>query len=153
MAKFDAKRLSTLDWIVVGAAALALICLFLPWYGASTLGFSASVDGLSTGYGWIGDLLIVAAGVYLVLQRSQVDLSKVNVGPAVVVLGAAVVGTALVILRWATLPRAHGGIAGVNVYSLGPRVGIVLTLVLGVVQVVCALSLFRASGEKLPWKS
>lgn len=153
MAKFEAKELSKLDWVVVVAAALALICLFLPWYGASAFGFSASVSGWSTGYGWVGAVLIVAAGAYLVMQRSRVDLSRVNVGPAAVVLGAAVIGTVLVILRWATLPRGHAGIGGVNVYSYGPRVGIWLTLVVGVVQVVCALSLFRASGEKLPWES
>ena len=151
LANFDAKHLSRLDWVVVGASALALIALFLPWYGASTLYFSASVSGWSTGYGWLGDLLIVASGVYLFLQRSQADLSRVKVGPATVVLGAAVVGTVLVIIRWISLPRGHGGIGGVTVYSYGPRVGIWLTLVVGVVQTVCALRLFRASGEKLPW--
>jgi hypothetical protein len=45
MAKFDRERLSTLDWAVVGAAGVALIALFLPWYGASAGGFSASVSG------------------------------------------------------------------------------------------------------------
>jgi hypothetical protein len=151
MATFDPKRLSRLDWVVVGASALAFIGLFLPWYGASTLGYSASVSGWSTGYGWLGGLLIVASGVYLLLQRSQADLSRVKVGPATVVLGAAVVGTVLVILRWISLPSGHGGIGGVTFYSYGPEVGIWLTLIVGVVQVVSALRLFRSSGEQLPW--
>lgn len=151
MASFDPKRLSRLDWLVVGAAALALIALFLPWYGASTLGFSASVTGWSTSYGWLGALLIVASGVYLVLQRAQADLSRVRLGPATVVLGAAVAGTVIVVLRWISLPRGHAGLQGVTVFSYGPRVGIWLTVVVGVVQVLAALSLFRSSGEKLPW--
>ena len=157
MAKFDAKELSRLDWVVVGTAAVALISLFLPWYGASGgaagFGYSASVSGWSTGYGWIGAVLIVGAGSYLVMQRSRVDLSKVKLGPAVVVLGASVVGTLLVILRWLSLPRGHGGVQGVATFDYGPRVGIWLTLVVGIVQALCALSLFRSSGEKLPWQA
>lgn len=151
MAKFDATRLSRLDWIVVGASVLALISLFLPWYGASSLGFSASVSGWSTSYGWLGGLLIVASGGYLILQRSQADLSRVKLGPATVVLGAAVLGTVIVILRWISLPRGHAGVDGITIYSYGARVGIYITLIAGVVQVISALRLFRSSGEKLPW--
>jgi len=92
MAKFDAKRLSRGDWAVVGAAAVSFISLFLPWYGASYGFFSASVSGWSTSYGWLGGLLIIAAGVYLALLRSEVNLAKMPLTPAVVVLGAAALG-------------------------------------------------------------
>ena len=153
MATFDTKRLSRLDWVVVGASALAFVGLFLPWYGASVLGFSSSVSGWSTGYGWLGGLLIVASGVYLVLQRSQADLSRMKLGPATVVLGAAVIGTLLVIFRWISLPKGSGSVGGTLAYSYGPRVGIVLTLIVGLVQVYSALHLFRGSGEKLPWST
>ena len=151
MAKFDAKRLSRLDWAVVGAAGVSFISLFLPWYGASSGVFSASVSGWSTSYGWFGALLIIAAGVFLALQRSQVNLNSVPVTPAVVVLGAAVLGTLIVVIRWITLPSGHAGIGGVTIYSYGPRVGIFLTILAGLVQVAAAVALFRASGEKLPW--
>ncbi|MGO8874162.1 MAG: hypothetical protein ACLQNG_00130 [Acidimicrobiales bacterium] len=150
MASFDAKKLSQVDWGVAGAGVLALICLFLPWYGVSAGIFSASVSGWSTSYGWLGALLIVAAGAYLVLQRSQVDLSKVPIGPAVVVLGAGGLGTLIVILRWLTLPSGSGGSA-LGGYSYGPRIGLYLTLLAGLVQVGCAVKLFMASGEPLPW--
>jgi hypothetical protein len=149
MATFDAKKLSRLDWGVAGAGGIALISLFLPWEGATYGIYSASVSGWSTSYGWLGAVLIVAAGVYMVLHRSEVSLSSVPVGPAVVVLGAASLGTLIVILRWLTLPR--GGIAGTS-FNYGPRIGIILTLLAGIVQVVCAVMLFRASGEVLPWK-
>ena len=148
MAKFNAKRFSRMDWAVVGAAGVSFICLFLPWYGASYGFYSASVSGWSTSYGWLGGLLIIAAGVYLALHRSEVNLAKVPATPAVIVLGAAVLGTLIVILRWITLPSGHAGITG---FSYGPRVGIYLTIIAGVVQVVAAVGLFRSSGEKLPW--
>ena len=148
MAKFDAKRFSRMDWAVVGAAGVSFICLFLPWYGASYGFYSASVSGWSTSYGWLGGLLIIAAGVYLALLRSEVNLAKMPLTPAVVVLGAAALGTLIVVLRWITLPSGHYGLVG---YSEGPRVGIYLTIIAGVVQVVAAVGLFRSSGEKLPW--
>ena len=113
--------------------------------------FSASVSGWSTSYGWFGALLIIAAGVFLALQRSQVNLSSVPVTPAVVVLGAAALGTLIVVIRWITLPSGHAGVGGVTVYSYGPRVGIFLTILAGLAQVGAAVALFRASGEKLPW--
>jgi hypothetical protein len=151
MAKFEAKRLSRLDWAVVGAAGLSFISLFLPWYGASYGGFSFSVSGWSTSYGWLGGLLIIAAGAYLAMQRSEVNLTRVPITPAVVVLGAAGLGALIVVLRWITLPSGHAGVGGVTVYSYGPRVGIFLTIIAGLVQVGAAIALFRASGEKLPW--
>jgi hypothetical protein len=150
MAAFDPKKLTQLDWGVAGAGALALIALFLPWYGFTSAFGSASVSGWSTSYGWFGALLIVAAGVYMVLHRSQVNLSGLPAGPGVIVLGAASIGTLIVALRWLTLPRGSSGLSTVA-YSYGPRLGIVITLVAGIVQVVCAVSLFRSSGEMLPW--
>jgi hypothetical protein len=68
-----------------------------------------------------------------------------------VVLGTSVLGTFIVIIRWSTLPKGSGGIIGVTVYNYGPRVGIIIALVVGVTQVVCAFLLFRASSEPLPW--
>jgi hypothetical protein len=151
MAKFDVKRLSRRDRAVVGAAGVSLISLFLPWYGASAGGFSASVSGWGTSYGWFGALLIVAAGVYLALQRSEVNLANVPLTPAVVVLGASTLGTLIVIMRWITLPSGHTSISGITVFSYGPRVGIFLTMIAGLVQVAAAVALFRTSGEKIPW--
>jgi hypothetical protein len=150
MAKFDTKRLSKLDWAVIGAAGLSFISLFLPWYGFSEAIYSASVSGWNTSYGWLGGLLIIAAGVYLAMVRSEVNLSSMPLTPAVVVLGASALGTLIVIIRWITLPSGHVGTLGTG-FSYGPRVGIFLTIIAGLVQVGGAFTLFRASGEKLPW--
>lgn len=148
MASFDFKKLNTMDRVLVGAAGVTFISLFLPWYGWSAGSYSLDVNGWSTSYGWLGALLIIAAGVYLMLQRSGVDLTKMPAGPAVIVLGLASLGTLIVVLRWLTVPR-HSYFGGA--ISYGPRVGMILAVIAGVVEVVCAVSQFRSSGEKLPW--
>lgn len=149
MSQLDLSRLSRLDWVVAGASVLTLIALFLPWYGASYAGFSASVDGWSTSYGWLGALLIIAAGALLVLQRSGRSIQIQGIGPVLLILGIAALGTLIVIIRWITLPSGHGA-ALVTSYSYGPRIGIYLALILGIAQCVAALRLFRASGEVIP---
>ncbi len=151
MAAFDWKKLSTPDKVVAITALCALIALFLPWYGFSSTFYSASVSGFSSGYGWLGALLIVLAGVYLVLLRSGSNMPKLSMGPGVLVLGASVIGTLLVAIRWITLPRGSYGVTSVTGFSYGARIGIYLALIAGIVQIVFALRLFRASGESMPW--
>jgi len=145
--EFDVKRLKGVDRIVALAGAVALVSMFLPWYGLSAGDLSASVDGFSSGYGWLGALLIVAAGVYTVLVRSGTELRHSSYGPATWVAGLSVVGTVLVALRWVSMPSASLGMA----FSYGPRIGIVLTLLAGLVQVIATVWLFRRSGERAPW--
>lgn len=151
MAAFDWKKLTTADRVVAITALIALIALFLPWYGWSGFGYSYSVGGFSSGYGWLGALLVVAAGVYLVMLRSGSNMPKTSYGPGVIVLGASVIGAAIIAIRWATLPRGSYGAAGA--FSYGARIGIYLALIAGIVQAVFALRLFRSSGESLPWAS
>jgi hypothetical protein len=148
MAAFDMKKLDTSDRIVAGAALVTLICLFLPWYGVSAGPYSASVSGFSTSYGWLGALLIIAAGVYLVMLRSGSNMPKISYGPGVSVLGLSLLGTIIVLIRWLTIPK--GGFAG---YSYGPQYGMYITILAGIVQVVLAFRLFKSSGEKVPWEA
>ncbi|HWD25282.1 MAG TPA: hypothetical protein VG368_07435 [Acidimicrobiales bacterium] len=147
------SKLSPMDRGVAGAAVVALIALFLPWYGASSGVYSASISGFSTSYGWLGALLIVATGAYIVLLRSGAKLPSLPAGPGVIVLGASLMGTVIIAIRWISLPRGSAGVSGVTYFSYGPRVGIIIALIAGVVQAACALRLFRASGEALPWSS
>jgi hypothetical protein len=146
---FDAKNLSTLDRVVAGGGAVAFIAGFLPWYGTSGV-ISVSVSGWSAGFeGWFGTLLLTAGAVYLVLRRSGVSMPSLPFGPAVTVAGASVIGLALVILRWLTLPR--GGFRGIASFHYGPKFGIWIAMIAGVVEVVGSIMEFRASGENLPW--
>jgi hypothetical protein len=148
MAQFDMKKLDTSDKIVAGASVITLICLFLPWYGVSAGPYSASVSGFSTSYGWLGALLIIAAGAYLVMLRSGSNMPKNQFGPGVTVLGLSLLGTVIVLIRWLTIPK--GGFAG---YSYGPQYGMYITILAGIVQVVLAFRLFKSSGEKVPWEA
>lgn len=151
--KFDAKRFSRLDWAIVGGAGLVFISGFLPWWGYNgpLSSFSTSVSGWSAGFSaWAGILLLTLAGVYLFLRRSEVSLpaAPAFAGPAVLVAGVAALGLLLVILRWATLPRVSGGLAG----SIGAKFGIWLAILAGIVEVGAAVVELRASGEPLPWQ-
>jgi len=151
MAAFDWKKLSTADRVISIAGLIALIALFLPWYGFSSTYYSASVSGFGSGYGWLGGLLVVAAAGYLVLLRSGTNLPKTSIGPAVIVLGASAIGTVIVALRWLTLPRgSYGGVDGTG-FSYGARIGIYIVLIAAVVELVFSFRLFKASGESLPW--
>jgi hypothetical protein len=149
MAAFEWNKLTTTDKVISVTALIALIGLFLPWYGFSSPLYSASVSGFSTSYGWLGALLIVAAGVYLVLLRSGSNMPKTSYGPGVLVLGASALGALIVIIRWLTVPK--GSYAGLNSFTYGPRIGMYIVLIAGVVQAFFALRLFRSTGEAVPW--
>jgi apolipoprotein N-acyltransferase len=147
-ASFDWKKLSSTDRVIAITSLVALIALFLPWEGASGPGYSYSVSGFSTSYGWLGALLVIAAGVYLVMLRSGSTMPRTPYGPGVIVLGLSVIGAVLVIIRWISLPR---GSYAAGFFNYGPRIGIFLALIAAVVQAVFALRLFRSTGEALPW--
>ncbi|HEY3578169.1 MAG TPA: hypothetical protein VGK68_09290 [Gaiellaceae bacterium] len=147
--EFDWKRLSTLDRVIAGAAAIAFVSLFLPWYGVTVGPFGASVSGWSAGFSaWAGGLLLTAAGVLLVLRRSGASLQATRVGPSLLVGGIAALGLLLVIIRWLTFPSFH--VSGVN-YDVGARYGIYLALIVGIAEVSAAVMELRASGEQMPW--
>jgi hypothetical protein len=152
VSRLDWKKLSLVDRVVVVAGALALVSMFMPWYGASSGGAGVSVSGFGAGYGWIGAALVVAAGAYLALLRSGERVARASVGPGVLVLGLSALGTALIVIRWLALPSGSVALGGATVFSYGPRAGIFLALVASVSQAVCAFRLFRRSGERLPWE-
>jgi hypothetical protein len=145
--QFDWNRLTTLDRVIAGGALVAFISSFLPWYGASVLSFSVSVDGWSAGFtAWAGALLLTAAGVLVVLWRSGASMSMGQIGPSALVAGVAGLGLLLVIIRWVSFPTYHGS-TGLN-YNVGARYGIFLALIAGIAEVTAAVMQMRAStGE------
>ena len=150
MAAFEWKKLSTGDRVISITALVALIALFLPWETVHAGAFSASRGGFGSGFGWLGALLVIGAGVYIVALRSGSNMPKMSYGPGVIVLGASVIGAVLIILRWITLPRGnYGNFAGS--VSWGAGVGLYLTLIAAIVQAVYAIRMFQSSGEALPW--
>ena len=148
--EFDAKRFSTLDWVIVAGAVIAFIAAFLPWYGATVGPFSASVSGWSAGFSaWAGALLLTAAGALVALRRSGASMSSVGpVGPSAFVVLIAGLGLLLVIIRWLSFPTYHAANFSANV---GARYGIYLALIAGIAEVTAAVLETRSSGEPLPW--
>jgi hypothetical protein len=149
--KFDLKRLGNLDRAIAGGAGVVFIAGFLPWWGYSgpLSVYSTSVDGWSAGFtAWAGTLLLTLAGVYLVLRRSETRLPSTPIGPSVLVASGAALGLLLIVVRWLTLPRVHGGLAG----SIGAKYGVWLAIIAGAVEVAAAVAEMRASGERLPWQ-
>jgi hypothetical protein len=147
-AAFDWKKLTQTEKVISVTGLISLIALFLPWFSISSPYGSASSDGFSSGYGWLGALLIVAAALYIVLLRSGSQMPKFSYGPGVIVLGLSALGALIVIIRWLTIGHGSGSYAGV---SWGPSYGMYLVLIAGIVQAFFALRLFRASGEAVPW--
>jgi len=149
MAAMDLSKLDNMDRIVAGASVVVLISMFLPWFGVSEAGFSWSTDAFGAGFlGWFGAILIIAAGVYLVMLRSGSQMPKTSFGPGVTVLGLSAIGALLVVIKWATLPRYS--FSGTS-WSEGARIGIYLTLIAAIVQVVVSFRLFKRTGEAVPW--
>lgn len=142
MASSKLARFTLGDKIFVFSAFLALISLFVPWYQASVSGYTIqSVSGWGSGYGWLGAVCLVFAGVYLVLKRSDVELPKLPFSTSATMLSLAALGTLIVFIRIGTLPSGHA--AGLISYQYGPAIGIVLALVAGISETVCAFLMLR----------
>lgn len=143
-------RLGTTDRCIAVGAAIVFVAGFLPWWGYSgpLHLYGASVSGWSSGFtAWAGILLLTAAGALHVARVSEVKLPQLPIGAAVAVAGTAALGLLLVIIRWLTLPRVQAGLAG----SIGARFGIWIAIIAGAVELAGAVTVFRSSGEPLPW--
>jgi hypothetical protein len=138
-AKLEFKDLSVPDWLVVGTAVAALFSLFLPWYGIEYLGVGDAVGGFSSGFGLWGALLIAGTGGLLLVLRSGRRV------PVEVVLATSFLGTVLVAIRCLTIGSVEIG-NGTSL-SFGPRVGIVVALLAGLVQAFGAVLLLRREAR------
>jgi hypothetical protein len=113
MAGSQAGTVRTPDWVVVGAALLAYISSFLPWYTTSvtvlTITRSASVDAWNAGFGaWFAVLLLVAAGGVVLLSAFGGRLTRPASRP-LITLGLSGLAVITIVLRWVTFPDASGG--------------------------------------------
>ena len=100
----DFSKLSQNQKIAMGGGVLAIISLFLPWYGFSFGGIGANIGAFDSGFfAWAGMLLAIAGAVILVLKA--LDVSNVRVGNLEAeqfALILAAVGVVFVLLRWIT---------------------------------------------------
>jgi hypothetical protein len=126
--KFDAARWSTADRIAGVATVVLFISLFLPWYTASNVLVSGSVNGLWHGWMYITLILSVAIVAYLVLRAGWERLPISQEVPHVaVVMVATLINVLLVVIAF--LDKPSGGF-GTNVgWGIGAVLGLIAALV------------------------
>jgi hypothetical protein len=115
---------------IVGAAAVVFVSGFLPWYGASFGGYSATASGWNSGFlAWCPVLLCVAAAVTVALPRfGNVRLPNLGqVGPALWPIVGGGLAVLLILIRWVTLPDFSDSVFATQIHS-GAEVGLYLGL-------------------------
>jgi len=153
MAEFDPKKVSTLDWVVIGAGGLAFIDSFLPWYTASVsfsgISRSDSAGAWSAGFAaWFSVLLLIAAGG-LVLANAMGAQIKLPAPASLFALGLSVLAFVLILLRWFTFPSVDTGLGGLGEgfkASSGPGFGLFLGLICAAAAAAASFLAFRAAG-------
>jgi hypothetical protein len=100
----DFSKLSQNQRIAVGGGVLAIISLFLPWYGFSFGGIGANIGAFDSGFfAWSGILLAIAGAVILFLKAMEIsDVEVGNLAAEQLALILAGVGVIFVLLRWIT---------------------------------------------------
>jgi len=100
----DFKKLTRNQQIALGGGVLAIISLFVPWYGVSGFGISVNASAFDAGFfAWGGLLLTIAAAVVLVLKGLEVSDVKVgNLAAEQFALILAAFGLVAMLLRWLT---------------------------------------------------
>jgi hypothetical protein len=159
----DSTKVTTLDWVVVGAGVLAYISSFLPWYGysvsVSLFSFErsahANVNAWNAGFGaWFSVLLLVVAGG--VVLASTMGL-RLPVARPLVTLGLSVLAFITILLRWATFSDSSAGqgnlgdidVGGFLTASSGAGFGLYLGLIAAVAAAVASLLMVRAASRNV----
>jgi hypothetical protein len=99
----DFSKLSQNQKIVAGGGVLAIISLFLPWYGVSFGGLgSVTANSFDAGFlAWFGLFLAIAAAVIVLLKALEVaDLKVGNLAAEQLALILAAVGFVFTVLKW-----------------------------------------------------
>ena len=100
----DFTKLSQNQRIAVGGGVLAIISLFLPWYGFSFGGIGANIGAFDSGFfAWAGILLAIAGAAILFLKAMEIsDVEVGNLAAEQFAMILAAVGVIFVLLRWIT---------------------------------------------------
>ncbi len=153
MVEFDAKRVSPIDWGVIGGGALALLSLFFPWWGVQAsvggIGGNASRNGWGVGMGaWFGALLVASAGAIILMRYLGKQVPALPIGENTLVAALAGLGALLILLRVFTFDTADLGVV-----EYGRKIGAWIGLLAALVATGAAIKRLMASGEKPAWDS
>lgn len=151
MAEFDVKRVTTFEWVGVGAGLLALIVSFFPWFSASApvagVEVSKSTIAWATGIGaWLPVLILLATAGLIALPHLGVAVNNLPL----TWLGLSAAATVLILLRWLTLPDDSEldevGLGLVNIEGdAGAGFGLIVGLILAAASAVVAFLTYRAA--------
>lgn len=154
MVAIAGKELSTPDLAIVGAGAVMVIDLFVPWYRISfdtgsipaelrssiSVPDSVNANAFDANFlAWFPALLVIAVAVVVALGIFQGFALPTNakVGPQLMLAGASGIALVLLVLRWLTE----------NDYTF---IGLYLAMLLAAVQGFFGYQKFKASGETIP---
>ncbi len=100
----DFSKLTRNQQIALGGGVIAVLSLFMPWYGIDTIVGSINASAFDAGIlAWGGLLLAIAAASILVLKTLEVADAKVGTLAAEqLALILAGIGLVFIVLRWIT---------------------------------------------------
>jgi hypothetical protein len=149
MPGFDLKQINRNDQLIIGGGGLGFVFSFLPWYKASSGPYSATWNAWQGFFGTVGVLfLLVAAAIVALRVLANFQLPTLPVGPNVLVLGLAGIGTLFTLLEWLIFDPTHGAGRGIS-QGLG-WAGYIFEILV-IVETVGAYLNFKGSGEKIAW--
>lgn len=139
----DISKFKTSDWLKVGGGAAFFIAGFLAWWKVD-LGPFGSASANAFDYFWTGTiswLIFTAIAVLTFLAAADIFKLPENIPAPVVFLGAAALGTLLVIIRFFN--------DGTGAGALDRGVGLFLALIGAIVALVGSYMAFTESGGNL----
>jgi hypothetical protein len=127
--RFDARRWSRADWVAVIATALLFLSLFMPWFGITLLGTSATADALdSHGYLYLVLVLSLAVVGYLVFRAGFAGAQPLDArGHERPLLGATALNFLLVLIGFISVP-GNADVAGLITRQAGAFIGLIAAL-------------------------
>lgn len=153
MVAIAGKEVPTPDAVLIGTSAVALIGLFLPWYGISKGGISVNGNAFDSGFfAWFPAVILIAVGG-LVAARIFAGFSVPavpKVGPALLFLGLSALGTVLLLLKFVIDYNLASGAGLGDDFKVTPKFGFYITILLGLAQSFFNFQQFKASGEDIP---
>lgn len=133
----DLNSLTNGQKVVGGAGIVAIISLFLPWYGSGP--FSANAFGLHASVGaWMGMFVIIAGAAIVFLKvLGKADLNRGALAAEQLGLVVAALGTVVVLLKLITDNEAT-------------KLGIYIGLLSGIAVTAGAFMVVKESGLAMP---
>lgn len=99
------KKMSTGQQVAAGSGVVALLAIFMPWYGLRSDFFdSVTIRGTEFTFAWLGMLLLVGAAVLVVLPLFGKRVGNDQVHGEQLALVAAAVGALFWLIRLASVP-------------------------------------------------